>query len=159
MVLSPCIRASLRKTQDTKEKITLLSKNTEKSIVCRWGTVCWDQSRLHKRGSRTPKATEYVNTQLDKRFRSFLKHTLQHKHSQGPDLRANGQTHIREVPCHPTALAVLVPQRGPFTGPEAMWRQSTAWTGVARTVPLDVALDPTKDTGGTFLLTETKRFF
>lgn len=94
-----------------------------------------------------------LNWLMLSKFPSTQQHTPQHKQSQGPDLGANGQTHIREVPCHPTALAVLVPQRGPFTGPEAMWRQATAGAGAARTVPLDVALDPTEDTGGAFLLT------
>lgn len=59
---------------------------------------------------------------------------------------------IGEVPGHTTALAVLVPQRGPFAGPEAMRGQATAGTGTARAVPLDVALDPTKYTCGRFLV-------
>ena len=64
-----------------------------------------------------PEATEYVNTQLTNPFKVSFNTETQ---PQGPDLGTNGQTHIREVPRYPTALAVLVPHWGPFTGPEAM---------------------------------------
>lgn len=68
------------------------------------------------------------------------------------------QTHIKQVAGHAAALAVLLPHWRHSAGVEAMRRQPTNGTGPARTVSLDVALDATKDTSGTFLLRRT-RFF
>lgn len=81
----------------------------------------------------------------------LLKHCA-HNTNAHRELAANGQTYIREVPCHTTALAVLVPQWRPLTESEAVRRQATALAGAARTIPVDVTPDPTKDAGGTFLL-------
>lgn len=58
---------------------------------------------------------EYVNTQLTNAFKvSFNGNALKNS------LWVKEQTHIRKVPCHTAALAALVPQRGSFTGSEAM---------------------------------------
>lgn len=92
------------------------------------------------------------------RLQNMLKHNWQMQ-SKGKDLQAKRQTHIKEVPSHTTAKAVLVPQRGPLTGLDTMWRQATAGARLGWTVPLDVALDTTKDTSGTFLLTWRRKGF
>lgn len=55
---------------------------------------------------------------------------------------------IRKVASHPTAMAVLVPDRGLWAGLVPMGGKTTAGTMPSRTAPLEVALEPTEHTGG-----------
>lgn len=63
-------------------------------------------------------------------------------------------TYIREVACHPTPPAVLVPYWRLFTRSEAMGGTSTDDAGAGGARPLNVAVDPTKHTDWTFLKTQ-----
>lgn len=93
---------------ENREEMFSLSNNEEdKELFAR------NKTTLHKLSPHNHEVTESVNKQLSNVFNASFSTIT---HSATPTLKgADLRTHIRKVPCHPAAQAVLVPY----------WRQIT----------------------------------